>query len=211
MKRSFRTSTLPLALILLSYATTCANATGQRLAALPSPSLPTQAVGSAPPMPAWAAFCQRHPGECAVNSDEPSTIELTSRAWALIVTTNRAVNKEIKPITDHEHWGVEDRWDLAPDGSGDCEDYQLLKRRRLVQQGLPARALRMTVAVDEEQQGHAVLMVRTNRGDFILDNKTNAVLPWRETGYRLVKRESENSAAWVALGGVPSPMMTANK
>jgi predicted transglutaminase-like cysteine proteinase len=74
---------------------------------------------------------------------------------------------------------------LAEHGYGDCEDYQLLKRRKLVEAGYPHRALRMTVVIDEEGAGHAVMMVRTNRGDFILDNKRNAILPWHKTGLHL--------------------------
>jgi predicted transglutaminase-like cysteine proteinase len=57
---------------------------------------------------------------------------------------------------------------------------------------------------------HAVLMVRTDRGDFILDNKQNSVLPWSQTKYRFVKRESDNGRSWVSLGGVESPLATAN-
>jgi predicted transglutaminase-like cysteine proteinase len=53
-----------------------------------------------------------------------------------------------------EHWGVEDRWDFAEDGYGDCEDYQLIKRRELVKAGLPRRAFRMTVVNDEVGDGH---------------------------------------------------------
>jgi predicted transglutaminase-like cysteine proteinase len=30
-------------------------------------------------------------------------------------------------------------------------------------------------------------MVRTDRGDYILDNKTNAILPWQRTGYTYVR------------------------
>ena len=54
-------------------------------------------------------------------------------------------------------------------------------------------------------------MIRTDRGDFILDNKTNAVLPWSETGYIFVKREGQDSTAWVSLGGALSPVATANR
>jgi hypothetical protein len=104
-------------------------------------------------------------------------------------------------MTDEEHWGVSDRWDLPADGFGDCEDYQLLKRRLLAEAGLPRRAMRMTVVVDETGDGHAVLIVRTDRGDVVLDNRTDAVLPWHRTGYAFVKRESQSSAAaWVSLG-----------
>ena len=97
------------------------------------------------------------------------------------MAVNRRVNGKIKPITDKEHWGLVDRWEFPDDGMGDCEDYQLLKRRLLVERGLPRRAMRMTVVIDELGEGHAVLMVRTDRGDFILDNKTSAVLPWDQT------------------------------
>ncbi len=70
--------------------------------------------------------------------------------------------------------------------------------------------MRMTVVVDREGAGHAVLMIRTSRGDFILDNKTNAVLAWHDTGYVYVKRESQDGPGWVSLGGVTSPIVTAN-
>jgi predicted transglutaminase-like cysteine proteinase len=94
---------------------------------------------------------------------------------------------------------------------GDCEDIQLLKRKLLVEAGLPQRALRMIVVIDEEGQGHAVLMARTDRGDFILDNKRNAVLPWRMTGYIFIKREGADGPAWVALGDQPASVVTANR
>ena len=58
--------------------------------------------------------------------------------------------------------------------------------------GLPRRAMRMTVVIDELGEGHAVLMVRTDQGDYILDNKTSSILPWDETGYVFIKRESQS-------------------
>ena len=68
----------------------------------------------------------------------------------------------------------------------------------------------MTVVVDEAGDGHAVLMIRTDRGDLILDNKTDAILPWHRTGYAIVKRESQSSAAaWVSLGVAAAPSATA--
>ncbi|HEY8567254.1 MAG TPA: transglutaminase-like cysteine peptidase [Beijerinckiaceae bacterium] len=178
-------------------------------------SLPTTSsvmpTGSASPIPAWAAFCRSYPAECAVDSREAALIELTPRAWNSIVSVNRRVNASVRPLTDQEHWGVTDRWDLAETGSGDCEDYQLLKRKLLTEAGLPRRAMRMTVVIDEKGEGHAVLMLRTDRGDFILDNKTSTVLPWHQTGYVYVKREGQEGQAWVSLGGATSPSATANR
>jgi predicted transglutaminase-like cysteine proteinase len=109
------------------------------------------------------------------------------------------------------HWGVEDRWDYPDDGFGDCEDYQLLKRRLLVQAGLPRRAMRMTVVIGDGGTGHAVMIARTDRGDFVLDNKRDAVLPWTETGYIYVKQEGVDGFAWASLGGRVSPIATANR
>jgi predicted transglutaminase-like cysteine proteinase len=136
---------------------------------------------------------------------------MTPQIWRTLALVNRRVNTRIKPMTDKEHWGIVDSWDFPDDGYGDCEDYQLLKRRTLTQQGLSHRAMRMTVVIDDQGEGHAVLMVRTDRGDFVLDNKTNAILPWNQTGYVFVKREGQDNETWASLGGVTSPVATANR
>jgi predicted transglutaminase-like cysteine proteinase len=183
----------------------------QTLASLPTASRSIEKGGTARPVVAWSKFCQRYPGECAIDPAEPALIQLTPETWRTLVSVNRRVNTRIKPLTDKEHWGVVDQWDFPDDGYGDCEDYQILKRRMLVDDGLPRRALRMTVVIDELGEGHAVLMARTDRGDFVLDNKTNAVLPWAQTGYTFVKREGQDSMAWVSLNGVASPVSTANR
>lgn len=183
----------------------------QTLAALPQVSVAAQDVGPARPLAAWVEFCRRYPAECAIDTSEPTTIALTPKVWQTIATINRRVNTAIKPLTDEDHWGVADRWDLAEDGFGDCEDYQLLKRKLLAEAGFPRRAMRMTVVIDEKREGHAVLMLRTDRGDFVLDNKTDAVSPWFATGYTYVKRESQDAIAWVSLGGAISPTVTANR
>src|SRR3954469_19646179 len=155
------------------------------------PRAPPLAISSeeAEPTPAWVSFCERLPAECAIHVSEPEVISLTPDLWRTLVTINDQVNTTIKPLSDQEHWGVVDRWSYPDDGYGDCEDFQLLKRKRLIESGLPRRVLRMAVVLDQNGEGHAVLMVRTTAGDLVLDNKTSAVLRWRETGYRFVKRE----------------------
>jgi predicted transglutaminase-like cysteine proteinase len=178
---------------------------------LPGASQPVAKVGTAKPIMGWARFCQQNPTECAVDTSEPATIELTAKDWQALNRINQQVNSGIKAKTDQDHWRIEDIWDFAEDGYGDCEDYQLVKRKRLVEAGFPRRALRMTVVIDEEGAGHAVMMVRTTRGDFILDNKRNAILPWHRTGYVYIKREGDEGSAWVSLGGRTSPTMTANQ
>ncbi|AWB25032.1 transglutaminase [Methylobacterium currus] len=189
----------------------CNEAAAQTLAALPVPSVGAPDLGHARPIVGWVEFCARYASECAVDASEPAQVTLTPRLWQTVTGINRQVNASLRAVTDQEHWGVPDRWDLAEDGSGDCEDYQLLKRKLLAQAGLPRRAMRMTVVIDEKGEGHAVLMLRTDRGDLVLDNKTSAVLPWHKTGYTFIKRESQDATAWVSLGGATAPTVTANR
>jgi predicted transglutaminase-like cysteine proteinase len=170
-----------------------------------------QVAGPAGPTHAWIRFCESHPHECRVDLSQPARISLNSQVWATLVQVNEHVNASILAVTDQDHWGVLDRWDYPDDGLGDCEDIQLLKRKLLVEAGLSHRAMRMAAVIDEQGQGHAVLMVLTDRGDLILDNKRNAILPWRRTGYDFIKREGTRSRAWVALGNQPAPLSTANR
>jgi predicted transglutaminase-like cysteine proteinase len=162
---------------------------------------PLPALDEAEPIPPWRDFCDRYPAECAVDVFEPAVLELTAAAWGRIEAVNERVNSTVKPMTDMKHWGVVDHWDLPDDGYGDCEDYQLQKRRLLAEMGFPRRPMRMTVVLDEAREGHAVLTIRTDRGDYILDNRRQAVLAWSDTGYEYIKREGSQGPAWVALHG----------
>jgi predicted transglutaminase-like cysteine proteinase len=204
-----RVAALTLTLISPTLVPTSADA--ETLAVLPAAHRPLARSGGAGPTLAWTRFCERRPDECTIDTSERTVIALTAEVWQTLLIVNREVNERIKPLTDREHWGIEDRWDFAEDGFGDCEDFQLVKRKELAQRGLPRRALRMTVVIDEEGAGHAVMMVRTDRGDFILDNRRDAVLPWAGTGYLFVKREGQDSPTWVSLEPVPSPVATANQ
>lgn len=179
--------------------------------ALPAMSMASQEAGAAQPIEAWVDFCRSYPGECAVDLGEPGTIRLDAATWRTIVEINARVNQAVRPATDWEAYGLADLWTFPTGGFGDCEDYQLLKRNLLVQAGLPRRAMRMTVVIDERDEGHAVLMLRTDRGDFILDNVHDAVLPWHDTGYVYVKREGSDGTTWTSLGHVRSPVATARR
>ncbi len=178
---------------------------------LPAATETMSSGGPAGSTPAWMAFCRRQPQECTVDVSEPVVLSLTQELWLTIVEVNERVNRTILAVTDQDHWGEMDRWDYPDDGLGDCEDIQLLKRKFLVEAGIPRRFLRMTVVLDEQGEGHAVLTVRTDRGDYILDNKRDAVLAWRQTGYLYVKREGDDGAAWVWLGDQIAPIVTANR
>jgi predicted transglutaminase-like cysteine proteinase len=154
----------------------------------------------------WVEFCVEYKPECATRPSSPRDVVLTTKAWADMIKVNNWVNESIQPVTDLEHWGVVERWNYPNDGKGDCEDYVLLKRRMLMQAGWPREALLITVVRDKKGDGHAVLTVKTNRGEFILDNQETEVLPWSKTGYRFVKRQSQSDPnVWVTLGEPHAP------
>lgn len=144
-------------------------------------------------------FCRREPVECRQKSARQAPTELSRTLWSEIVSVNNAVNAAVSPRTDMEIWGREELWSY-PTNVGDCEDYVLEKRRRLMDLGVPAGDLLITVVRQRSGAGHAVLTVRTSRGEFILDNLETRVLPWADTEYAYLKRQSEvNSGAWVAI------------
>lgn len=165
---------------------------------------------SRPPI-GWVQFCQDRPWECRVEATAPRDVDLTPAARKEMERINRFVNERIKPLTDLEHYGVVEKWTYPEDGYGDCEDYVLLKRKMLIQLGWPREALLITVVRDKKGDGHSVLTVRTNKGEFILDNQVEQILPWHETGYRYTKRQSQSDPnIWVSLGDDrPTPYVAA--
>ena len=158
-------------------------------------------TGAATSVPyGWVDFCRRYSGECD-GAEEARSIVLSQKSLKTIVSINKWVNSNIEPMSDMLHWGVVDRWDYPNDGKGDCEDYLLLKRKMLMEEGFPRSALLVTVVKDKKGEGHAVLTVKTDRGEFILDNMTDKIVSWDKTGYRFVKRQSQdNPNVWVSIG-----------
>jgi predicted transglutaminase-like cysteine proteinase len=165
---------------------------------------------SRPPI-GWVQFCETRPWECNAERTEPRDIQYSAATRRELDRVNRFVNERIKPLTDLEHYGVVERWTYPEDGYGDCEDYVLLKRRMLIQLGWPRSALLITVVRDKKGEGHSVLTVRTDKGEFILDNQVEEVLPWAETGYRYIKRQAQHDPnIWVSLGDDrPTPFVAA--
>lgn len=144
-------------------------------------------------------FCQREPEECRQKTARQQPVELTRQLWAAIIEINNRVNSAVTPRTDMEMWGKEEVWSY-PTNIGDCEDYAIEKRRQLMAVGVPAGNLLITVARQPNGDGHAVLTVRTSRGEFILDNLEPRVMAWSDTPYTYLKRQSDrNSGAWIAV------------
>lgn len=158
----------------------------------------------------WVEFCSDQPRECVNRPSAPRDVVLTPKVWKDLVRVNKWVNETIKPVTDLEQWGVVEKWSYPDTGRGDCEDYVLLKRRMLIQAGWPREALLITVVREKNGDGHAVLTVKTDKGEFILDNQNEDILLWSATNYRFVKRQSQQDPnVWVALGDPRPTVATA--
>ncbi len=146
-----------------------------------------------------AEFCRTRPAECTINARFVAAEELTNAKWQQLLAVNSFYNTSIKPMTDEDLYQVKEFW-TYPSAYGDCEDYVLAKRRALIEAGWAASTLMIAVVRQENGEGHAVLMARTDRGDLILDNQEGMIKLWNDTPYRYVKRQSQYDAGqWVDI------------
>ncbi len=146
-----------------------------------------------------AEFCNFHRTECGPNRELVSAVTLDQTNWQQLLAINTKFNTSIMPATDAQLYHVPEYW-TYPNGFGDCEDFALAKRRALIEAGWPASTLLMTVVRQKNGEGHAVLMVRTDRGDLILDNQDALIKLWNDTPYQYLKRQSQADAGkWVDL------------
>lgn len=157
-------------------------------------------IAGATSIPVGAAeFCKAHRDECAPNSTVVDGVELTQDLWAQLLAINADVNARVAPVTDADQYQIEEYW-TYPQNAGDCEDYALEKRRTLINGGWDPSVLMIAVVRQASGAGHAVLMVRTDRGDLVLDNQDGMVLVWTETPYQYIKRQSQaNPGQWVDI------------
>jgi predicted transglutaminase-like cysteine proteinase len=147
----------------------------------------------------YVNYCERYQRDCQPLGGSRYRLELTPERWKLLGEVNSFINTSIVPESDQDLYAMPERWEI-PTAAGDCEDYVLLKQRYLEGLGFPVETLLITVVLDESGEGHAVLMVRTDRGDLVLDNRRSAVLLWSDTRYEFLKRQSQaNHQLWVAL------------
>jgi predicted transglutaminase-like cysteine proteinase len=138
-------------------------------------------------------FCLRYPSDCKSDPTEVSRIELTTENSELLKRVNRDVNAAIAPMVKNHGPELGDGWTIAP-SMGDCNDYAVTKRHELLQSGLPARALRLSVVKTASGIGHLILVVETTKGELVLDNLTETIRPWNSTDYHWLKIQSASDA-----------------
>ncbi len=141
-------------------------------------SAPTSAPAAAQDL------CTTYPWACARSGDRRP---LSAAQLGTIVAVNLRVNRTTRSITDRAQYGVEDHWALPTRRGGDCEDFALLKKLELIRAGIAPERMLIATLLDRRRQPHAVLVVRTDHGDFVLDNLTNRILSWQKTDYTFLK------------------------
>jgi predicted transglutaminase-like cysteine proteinase len=190
-----------------------ASATGQAaIAQKAEMSVHESEYGETLPPIGYVNFCATNKTECAPYSMgekiSSERMAMTPDRWNMLYQVNTYVNGKITPVSDQQLYGQAEVW-AYPTNAGDCEDFVLLKKRALEKLGLHAKNLQITVVLDEHSEGHAVLTVSTDDGDYILDNRRNDILLWNDTNYTFLKRQSaENPKRWVALLKKPDAAST---
>jgi predicted transglutaminase-like cysteine proteinase len=145
-------------------------------------------------------FCKVSPAECAIRPRDNGPLHISNAVMKRIADTNLTVNRAVRPLNDIDIYGRDEVWAYPEVGAGDCEDYALEKRRLLNRSGISLSNLLITVVRKPDGEGHAVLTVRTDKGDLILDNLNDEVRDWQKTGYRFLKRQaSYHTGRWVSL------------
>jgi len=156
---------------------------------------------AAPQMEGQADYCKRFGDECANRDSEEGGMVTDPDLIAQIADVNRYVNDNTVQVNDIDSYGVDEKWNVAPQEQtdpskyfGDCEDIVLKKMELLEQKGVDFASMSIVV-VDphlQNQNGflHAVLAVRTGGGDYILDNLTNDMKFPEQTGYTAIQATS---------------------
>lgn len=135
-------------------------------------------------------FCAQNPRECRGGGS--SQVTMSPNVMAVLKQVNSHVNRAIRPRVDNA-----DVWSLNPT-AGDCEDYVLSKRSMLIKNGVSAGSLRIAYTHTRRGEPHAVLVVRTSEGDYVLDNLNDSVKTLRASGYNIRTMSSSDPTRWSA-------------
>lgn len=154
----------------------------------------------------YVSFCMRFTTQCPPDVRQAAPVAAW-RFWPRMVIINRRVNRAIRPETALRHYGRPQFWTIPKDGRGDCVDYALTKRRDLARAGIPLSDLNLAIVKLPDGGFHAVLVVSTRDGDYILDNLRPDILLWKNTGYDFLSRMSARSSSyWVKVGAIPGAL-----
>lgn len=155
--------------------------------------LTSRGLGTAPP--GAQRLCSTYSWACARGS---SSAVVTQGQMQVVRAVNSQINRSTRAIEDRQQYGEAERWAMPTSRGGDCEDYALAKKRALISKGIDPQRLLIATVLDRSRRPHAVLIVRTDEGDMVLDNVTNSIRNWRDTRYVFLRMQDPNRPSrWV--------------
>ncbi len=150
----------------------------------------------------FSGICTRYGWACARSGHAAPD---GRKALALATEVNARINRQTREIADLVQYKRNEYWALPTSRGGDCEDFALAKKQALIAEGIAPESLLIATVLDRSRNPHAVLVLRTDAGDYVLDNLTNRILGWRETGYTFLRMQNPAAPGkWSAIlaGGV---------
>lgn len=151
----------------------------------------------------FQGICDRYAWACSRSS--AARINDTRSQLAVADRVNRSINRRVRSVSDQDQYKQREYWALPTAIGGDCEDFALLKKRELIRAGLAPNKLAIATVLDRQERAHAVLVLRTDSGDYVLDNLTSRIKPWNKTGYSFLRMQDAGTASgWtlVMKGGI---------
>ena len=141
----------------------------------------------------FVQFCERKPARCRPSND-------------LAVVAYYSRRQELDRVQVEVNWRITPRaalpnepeipWDDEAT-AGNCDEYVLAKRSRLLDIGFPSSTLLVAEGILPAGEAHLVLVVSTDRGDYVLDNLQPAVVRWDELPYHWVRMSTpQNPRFW---------------
>lgn len=175
--------------------------------------------GSAGAPYGYADMCKKTPAAC-VGDHLPvveQKISLTAENWAALNAINTRINRNIRYVSDMRHYGAMERWQIPADGKGDCEDYVLAKQSAFIKAGFSPSALLMMVVENGNPKvegefyiaSHALLLVRTTMGDYVMDNYHDRVMPLDAMKYQISEVQTPHDRSnWAETKIIPADHST---
>ena len=122
-------------------------------------------------------------------------------SYSIVESINRKVNASVSYMSDSEQFGVPEWWSEARSGFDDCDGYALLKRELLKEQGFDELCIHIAtcwINVKADDTGHCVLIVETDKGQFVLDNNLKDPVPlnFETVGYKYLWNIIERGGKW---------------
>jgi predicted transglutaminase-like cysteine proteinase len=145
-------------------------------------------------------YCTRNASDCR---GRLAKTQLPPAKLGMLNQVNATVNRAIKPLADKQAFGRKEYW-TGRTRKGDCEDYALAKRAKLMGRGFHSSQLLLTMG-HNGREAHTVLVVRTRDGDFVLDNLYDEVKPVRAARMSFRKIQSpDHGGRWLRVTGKTS-------